>query len=176
MTKNKIPLKALTNLKKNVSNGYTVSRMRGKTSLLTVESAVFALPKKEWRGTWPAAPARRAFLRKKCGQIASVHSFIFEKAFFIGKNEVGKSGRKAWFFADFAAFPNGFSPIFLRVGKQEKMVHKINNYTRKICAAKIASGAISKIEARWMAVELRNGQVEEINAVVGWNFSQKRIK
>lgn len=47
MTKNKIPLKALTNLKKNVSNGYTVSRMRGKTSLLTVESAVFALPKKE---------------------------------------------------------------------------------------------------------------------------------
>lgn len=95
MTKNKISLKTLTNLKKIFSNSYTVSRMREKTSLLTVESAVFALPKKKRRETWPAAPARRAFLRKKCGQIASVHSFIFEKAFFIGKNEVEKSGRKA---------------------------------------------------------------------------------
>lgn len=176
MTNNQSFFESIDKSEKIFTNDYTVSRIRKKSSLLTVESAVFALPKKKRRETWPAAPARRVFLRKKCGQIASVHSFIFERAFFIGKNEVEKSGRKAWFFADSAAFPNGFSPIFLRVGKQEKMVHKINNYTRKICAAKMASGAISKIEARWMAVELRNGQVEEINAVVGWNFSQKRIK
>lgn len=126
MTNNQSFFESIDKSEKIFTNDYTVSRIRKKASLPTVELDVFALPKKERRGTWPAALARRVFLRKKCGQVGSVHSFIFETSFSIGKNEVGKSGRKALFFADSAAFSNGFSPIFLHVGKQGKIVHKIN--------------------------------------------------